>query len=94
MSESAKRYIQNILNTSTAGASTKDDSSDDSDDEEWKGLGIKVGSMELVHKTLRGIAFQNKEDGAVAMGRYGKTIRLGKDSWQSPSRSDEQCRKV
>ena len=61
-----------------------ENSSDDSDAEQWENLDTKAGSMELVRHTLQGMASRNAEEGMKAMGRHARTIRLGRSLWESP----------
>ena len=61
-----------------------ENSSDDSDAEQWENLDVKAGSLELVRQTLQGMASRNAEEGLKAMGRHAKTIRLGRSLWESP----------
>ena len=61
-----------------------ENSSDDSDAEQWENLDVKAGSMELVRQTLQGMASRNTEEGVKAMGRHARTIRLGRSLWESP----------
>ena len=61
-----------------------ENSSDDSDAEQWENLDVKAGSMDLVRQTLQGMASRNAEEGLKAMGRHAKTIRLGRSLWESP----------
>ena len=79
------RFIQNLL---AAAAATKmedsENSSDDSDAEQWENLDVKAGPMELVRQTLQGMASRNTEEGVKAMGRHARTIRLGRSLWESP----------
>ena len=61
-----------------------ENSSDDSDAEQWENLDTKAGSMELVRHTLQGMASRNTEAGMKALGRHARTIRLGRSLWESP----------
>ena len=61
-----------------------ENSSDDSDAEQWENLDVKAGSMELVRQTLQGMASRNAEERLKAMGRHARTIRLGRSLWESP----------
>ena len=89
------RYIQNLL---AATAATKlensDDSSDDTDAEEWENLDVKAGSMQLVRLTLQGMASRNADEGVKAMGRHAATIRLGRSLWESPVLPAEVQRRI
>jgi len=77
---------------SAASTSDKHDSSEDSEDEQAIAAHIKSGNMELVRQTLHGIAAHSLDEGAAAIGRYAKTIRIGKDLWQP--RTEDVCRHI
>ena len=62
-----------------------ENSSDDSDAEQWENLDVKAGSMELVRQTLQGMASRNTEEGVKAMWRHARTIRLGRKYVGKPS---------
>ena len=51
-----------------------ENSSDDSDAEQWENLNVKAGSMELVRQTLQGLASRNTEEGLKAMGRHARNL--------------------
>ena len=84
VSSSSLRYIQNLL---AATAATKleqsDDSSDDTDAEEWQNVDVKAGSMDLVHQTLKGMCSRNPDEGAKSMGRHATTITPGRRLWEA-----------
>jgi len=84
VSSTSLRYIQNIL-TATAATKTEysEDSSDDTDAEQYENFDFKAGNMDLVHKTLKGLCEKNTEEGMKAMGRHARTIRLGRTLWES-----------
>ena len=90
MSKTSHRFITNIL---AATAATKverpDDSSDDTDAEELDGINQNLGGMDLVEETLKGMCKHNPEEGAKAMGRHAKAIRLGRALWESPPLEEE-----
>jgi len=85
VSGSSLRFIQNLL-AATAATKTEDseDSSDDSDAEQWENLDYKAGNMEVVLQTLKGMCSRNADEGVKAMGRHARTIRLGRNVWESP----------
>ena len=85
ISTTSLRYIQNLL-AATAATKTEDseNSSDDTDAEQWDNLDFKAGNMDLVHQTLKGMCSRNPEEGAKSMGRHARTIRLGRSLWESP----------
>ena len=84
VSSTSLRYIQNLL-TATAATKTEDpeDSSDDTDAEQYENFDFKAGNMDLVHQTLKGMCAKNSEEGMKAMGRHARTIRLGRTLWES-----------
>ena len=49
-----------------------------------------AGSLDLVHRTLQGIAARSEDDGAEGCGRHAATIRLGKALWQSAPLTNEE----
>ena len=59
------------------------DSSDDSDMDNWTHLNITPGNLDVVRRTLDGIAAESVDEGEKGLGRYAETIRLGKHLWQS-----------
>ncbi len=69
VSQTSKRLIQNML-MATAAVRTEqeDDSSDDSDAEQWAHLDMNVGDMDTVRSTLRGIARHSVDDGQSGFG--------------------------
>jgi len=71
-----------------------ENSSDDSDAEQWENLDVKAGSMDLVRQTLQGMASRNAEEGLKAMGRHAKTIRLGRSLWESPPLEAQVARRI
>ena len=79
------RFVQNLI-AATVATKTEDckDSSDDSDAEEWENVDFKAGKMDLVQQTLQGMASRNADEGVQAMGRHARTIRLGRNLWESP----------
>ena len=64
MSNTSLRYIQNLL--AATAATRMDDpnnSSDDTDAEEWENVDRKVGGMDLVEKTLKGMCKEHPDEG-------------------------------
>ena len=84
VSKSSRRYIVNLL-AATAATKTaeQNDSSEDTDEEAWAHMDLKAGNMDVVRCTLDGIAARSADEGAKGLGRYAKTIRLGRSLWQS-----------
>ena len=66
---------------------------DDSDDEQWAHLDIKVGSMDVIRNCLDGIGTHAQENGTKGLARHATTIRIGRDFWQSAPLSEhvENC---
>ena len=86
VSESSKRIISNLLAATAAiKDEDSDDSSEDSDAEQWQGLDFRAGNMDLVQKTLHGMVARSSDEGTKAIGRHQQTIRLGRALWQSPA---------
>ena len=65
MSVMARRYILNLLAaTSARVVEVPGDSSDDSEAENWSHLDIRAGNLDVVPRTLNGIASWCKDAGA------------------------------
>ena len=93
ISTTSRTYIQNLL-AATAATQTEDsdNSSDDTDAEQWENLGCKAGNMDLVRQTLACMSTKLAEEGVKAMGRHARTIRLGRSLWgSSPLAADVTC---
>ena len=88
VSESNRRYVTNLLAATAARVvEDSDDSSADSDGLELKGMPPHAGHMQLVEKTLRGIAARSDDDGVQGFGKHGSVIHLGRSVWQTPTLS-------
>ena len=84
VSETSRRFIVNLLAATAATQAEKpEDSSEDSDAEAWQGIDVRTGNLDIVHKTLTGMAKRSSDEGAQALGRHARTIRLGRSLWQS-----------
>ena len=85
VSDSSRRFITNLM-AATAAIKSEDsvDSSEDSDAEAWLNMNVRAGNMDLVHRTLQGMAAKSSDEGMKAIGRHARTIRLGRALWQSP----------
>ena len=71
VSTMARRYILNLLAaTSARVVEVPGDSSDDSDAENWAHLDIRAGNLDVVRRTLNGIASWCKDEGAKGLGRH------------------------
>ena len=70
----------------TAATKTEDseNSSDDTDAEQWENLDFKAGNMDVVQQTLKGMCSRNADEGVKAMGRHARIIRLVRNLWESP----------
>jgi len=93
VSETSRRYITNLL-AATASVKTDDiqDSSEDSDEEEWQAAaGSQKITMNLVQRTLNGIAAHSAEDGSRGFGRHANIIRMGRALWQTPPLDSSQA---
>ena len=47
-------------------------------------FGSHAGDLELVQRTLRGIAAHSSDDGAAGFGKHSECIRLRRTLWESP----------
>ena len=85
VSSTSHRYIQNLLAATTATKTEdSDNSSNDSDAEQWQNLPGAEAGMHLVRDTLAGMSTRSADEGVKAMGRHARTIRLGRSLWESP----------
>lgn len=95
VSETSRRYISNLLMTTAASRGAREgDSSDDSDVEQWSGLNVRAGNMQIVESILNGLAQRSSEDGEGGLGRHGTTIRLGRSLWQTPPLPASEARNI
>ena len=84
VSESNRRYLTNLLAATAARVvEDSDDSSTDSDELELESMPPHAGHMQLVEKTLRGIAARSSDDGVQVFGKHGSVIHLGRSLWQT-----------
>jgi len=70
------------------------DSSDDTDEEKWKPIQTAAGSMEVVNRTLCGIAARSADDGSRGFGRHAEIIRMGRALWQTPPITGSRAEKI
>ena len=77
--------------TAATQADKPEDSSGDSDAEAWEGIDVRTGDLDIVHKTLTGMAKRSSDEGAQALGRHARTIRLGRSLWQSQPLSSKHA---
>lgn len=94
VSESNRRYVTNLLAATAARVvEDSDDSTADSDDFNLEGMTPNAGDLDLVEKTLRGIAARSDDDGALGSGKHGSVIHMGRSLWATPPlTSAEQAR--
>ena len=64
------------------------DSSEDSDELAFDTTSKPADSLDLIHKTLNGIAATCEDEGAEGLGRRARTFRLGRSMWQSAPLSE------
>ena len=85
VSEPSRRYITNLLAaTASARIDEQQDSSDDSDEDQWKTAPTQNVTMGFVRRALNGIAAHSAEDGSRGFGRHASVIRMGRALWQTP----------
>ena len=96
VSEMNGRYLTNLF-AGTAARAVGDDSQDecsDSSEAETRNTEGHVGSLDLVRKTLKGIATHSVDEGESGMGRYGATIVLGTNQWSTGPLAEEEERRT
>ena len=59
-----------------------------SDDDIYSGTVDYAANLQLIHKTLQGIAAHAEDEGAVGIGRRASTILLGRSLWETPALPD------
>ena len=95
VSRTSQRYIINLLAaTQTSKLDDPLDSSDDSDNDIWKSADTQAGNMDLVHRSLNGIAARSGDDGTRGFGRHSDIIRMGRALWQTPALDSMQQRGI
>ena len=70
------------------------ESSDDTDEEKRKPMQTAAGSMEVVNRTLCGIAARSADDGSRGFGRHAGIIRMGRALWQTPPLAGARAEKI
>ena len=92
----ASRFITNLFATTAARAVGEDSEDEDSNssDEDTQNREGHVGSLELVQKTLKGIAMHSVDEGENGMGRHGATIVLGTNQWSTAPLTEKEERKT
>ena len=83
VSELSRRYIVNLLGSTTAKM-PDDDDSDDSGSEREADEAEHIGSLTLIQRTLDGLWSASNDDGVLGFGRHSTSIRLGRNLWQTP----------
>ena len=82
VSEMSRRFISNLMSATAARlvetSADMDTESDDSDNEQPRG---HAGNLNLVRRTLQGIASHDTEEGRVSFGRHDACIKMGRDLW-------------
>ncbi len=87
-----KRFVTNSM-MATAGKVTEDeDNETDSEEEATAVPTTHAGSLQLIERTLQGIAACSQEDGERGVGRYAKTILLGRSIWASEALRPDETR--
>ena len=92
VSTMASRYITNLFASTAAravGVDSESDNSNSSDEEEQHQEG-HMGSLDLIEKTLKGIAAHSPDEGDSGMGRHGATIILGTDQWSTAPLTEKE----
>ena len=94
VSDTSARFIRNMWSHCAATCmreetGDKDESEPESDTELYK---THAGNMELVRRTLEGIAEHDTDEHAQAFGRHAQTIQLGKALWATPHLKEEEAR--
>ena len=93
VSETSRQYIVNMLAATAANFVTREDSTSEDIEEvecDVERFGGKVGSLDLVHKTLQGIASRDVDEGCLSSGRYAASVVLGKELWSSRDLTREE----
>ena len=96
VTEVSRRYITNFISATTTRSHEHEDSASDSSAEsvdEDDRFGDKAGSLELVKKTLLGIAARDVDEGCLGSGRHTASVCLGKELWGSPELAEEDQRR-
>ena len=85
VSELGRRYIVNAIMASAARVfEEEDEEHTDSDDDPYSGRIKHVADLQVIQKTLQGIAAHNEDEGALGIGRHTSTILLGRSLWETP----------
>ena len=65
-----------------------------SEDEGFQGTVDHKASLQLIQKTLKGVAAHSEDGGALGFGRNASTITLGRQLWETPPLSKDVEEKV
>ena len=89
VSELSRRYVANAIMASAARVfAEEDETHTDSDDDPYSGAIEYTANLQLIQKTLQGIAAHNEDEGALGIGRHASTILLGRNLWETPPLAD------
>ena len=90
VSDSARRYIMNLLSATAAKVLERDgDTSEASSDSDTGMLDKIASSLDLVNETFAGIAKHDEDEGARGFGRHANIIRLGSQLWKTDALSQD-----
>ena len=95
VTEASHRYITNLISATAARFVEHEDSASDSSGDsasEDDRFGEKAGSLELVQKTLLGVAARDVDEGCLGSGRHAASVCLGKELWGSPELTEKDKR--
>lgn len=86
VSDTNRKYIQNLLSATAARAVEQDEDSDlsSNDDLEYDRKTRDIGNMAVVQKTLEGLAASTDADEIDAIRKHATTMALGRSLWASP----------
>ena len=80
----------NLLTATTARVNEQEDSSDVDSMSDTDRYNNHVGSLELVHDTLKGIAARDEDEGLASVGRHASSINMGRQMWETPELTSEE----
>ncbi len=85
----------NLLSATAARvAERKDESERSSAESDNDRVDRHTGSLELVRKTLTGIAAHDEDEGSCGLGRHAGIIRLGSGLWATPALTQQESATV
>ena len=96
VSTMAARFLTNLFASTAARAVGEDSESEGSksSEEDTQARETHVGSLDVVQKTLKGIAMHSVDEGEIGMGRHGATIVLGTNQWSTAPLTEQEERKT